>query len=138
MELFESKVVKAAIADAKAGLLKFLAKAVDKAMQVAFNFSAEQVQAAKTACISEDGKLEVLANSRYDAVTGIAKFTTTHFSKYAAVSIDVSFKDITSVTWAMAALHQIKRLAVHKQLSFYISCCKNLRNNIYVFQIEMS
>lgn len=79
MELFESKVVKAAIADAKAGLLKFLAKAVDKAMQVAFNFSAEQVQAAKTACISEDGKLEVLANSRYDAVTGIAKFTTTHF-----------------------------------------------------------
>jgi len=190
--------VKAAIADAKAGLLKFQAKAVEKAKQVAFTISAEQVQAAKTAgiktiefntglatvqlpislleatestgngnielivnkiaaetmssevreqigtnvvynfsliiggkmisqfgnglsvdvsvpyelkngentnqivilYISEDGKLEVLANSRYDAVTGIAKFTTTHFSKYAAVSIDVSFKDITSVTWA--------------------------------------
>lgn len=188
--------VKAAIADAKAGLLKFQAKAVDKAKQVAFNISVEQVQAAKTAgikiiefnaglatvqlpislldatestgnielivnkiaadtlssevreqigtnavydfsliiggkmisqfgnglsvnvsvpyelkngenanqivilYISEDGKLEVLANSRYDAVTGIAKFNTTHFSKFAALSIDVSFKDISSVSWA--------------------------------------
>ncbi|OME80123.1 hypothetical protein BK120_20010 [Paenibacillus sp. FSL A5-0031] len=54
--------MKAAIADAKAGLLKFQAKAVDKAKQVTFKISVEQVQAAKTAGISEDRKLEVLKN----------------------------------------------------------------------------
>ncbi|WP_054028886.1 endo-1,4-beta-xylanase [Bacillus sp. FJAT-28004] len=50
--------------------------------------------------IHENGKLEVIKSSKYDAVTGMAQFNTTHFSKYAAVSVDVSFKDIASITWA--------------------------------------
>lgn len=54
--------------------------------------------------ISEEGKLEVIKNSKYDATTGMVLFKATHFSKYAAVSVDVRFKDIASITWAQDSI----------------------------------
>ncbi|WP_169085705.1 endo-1,4-beta-xylanase [Paenibacillus sp. PL91] len=50
--------------------------------------------------VSDDGKLEVIQNGKYNAITGMVEFATTHFSQFAAVFIDVRFNDAASIAWA--------------------------------------
>ncbi|WP_244226743.1 S-layer homology domain-containing protein [Paenibacillus protaetiae] len=50
--------------------------------------------------LSEDGKLEVVKNGRYNQNTGMAEFNAKHFSKYAAIANPVSFNDVKAVAWA--------------------------------------
>ncbi|KRE64549.1 S-layer homology domain-containing protein [Paenibacillus sp. Soil750] len=50
--------------------------------------------------ITEDGKLEVVRNGRYNIETGKVQFQPTHFSKYTANHVQVSFSDMNGYTWA--------------------------------------
>ncbi|GFZ75607.1 hypothetical protein GCM10008018_20590 [Paenibacillus marchantiophytorum] len=50
--------------------------------------------------ITEDGKLEVVRNGRYNTDTGSVQFLPTHFSKYTANHVQVSFSDMNGYTWA--------------------------------------
>lgn len=54
--------------------------------------------------INESGRLETMANCRYDSATGCVIFHTTHFSKYAVGYNEVSFKDVASNTWYSEAI----------------------------------
>ncbi|WP_197286042.1 endo-1,4-beta-xylanase [Paenibacillus sp. FJAT-27812] len=50
--------------------------------------------------LADDGKHEVIKNGNYNSLTGRVEFKTTHFSQYAAVSVDVRFNDVASIAWA--------------------------------------
>lgn len=54
--------------------------------------------------IKENGELEVVKNSYYDATTKKVIFHPTHFSQYAAAAVDVSFKDKGSSTASQDAI----------------------------------
>lgn len=54
--------------------------------------------------ITDDGKLEVVKNGKYNPSTGHVEFKPKHFSKYAAAYADVTFKDIDDVDWAKNAI----------------------------------
>ena len=47
--------------------------------------------------IDGKGKVQTVANGRYDAKTGTVTFTTTHFSIYAVAYVKKSFKDIAKL-----------------------------------------
>ncbi|WP_217591728.1 S-layer homology domain-containing protein [Cohnella sp. GbtcB17] len=55
--------------------------------------------------LSEDGKLEVVKNGKYDAATGKVTFVPKHFSKYAAAYTDISFDDLGGLPWAQDAIY---------------------------------
>lgn len=50
--------------------------------------------------ITEDGKMEVVRNGKYNTDTGRVQFLPTHFSKYTANHAQVSFSDMNGYTWA--------------------------------------
>ncbi|NQX66958.1 S-layer homology domain-containing protein [Paenibacillus alba] len=50
--------------------------------------------------IAEDGKLEVVRNGKYNTDTGRVRFLPTHFGKYTANHVQVSFSDMNGYTWA--------------------------------------
>ncbi|NOU66984.1 hypothetical protein GC096_23325 [Paenibacillus sp. LMG 31461] len=50
--------------------------------------------------ITEDGKMEVVRNGKYNTDTGRVQFLPTHFSKYTANHVQVSFSDMNGYTWA--------------------------------------
>lgn len=50
--------------------------------------------------LTEDGKLEIVRNGRYNIETGKVQFQPTHFSKYTANHVQVSFSDMYGYTWA--------------------------------------
>lgn len=50
--------------------------------------------------ITEDGKLEIVRNGKYNIETGKVQFQPTHFSKYTANHVQVSFSDMNGYTWA--------------------------------------
>ncbi|CAM3911022.1 endo-1,4-beta-xylanase [Cohnella lubricantis] len=54
--------------------------------------------------LSEDGKLEVIKNGRYNKDTGMAEFNAKHFSKYAAIANPVTFNDVEEVAWARESI----------------------------------
>jgi hypothetical protein len=54
--------------------------------------------------ITDDGKLEVVKNGKYNPATGLVEFKPKHFSKYAAAYADVTFSDIADVDWAKDAI----------------------------------
>ncbi|MHA0857352.1 endo-1,4-beta-xylanase [Paenibacillus sp. CMAA1364] len=50
--------------------------------------------------LTDNGKLEIIKNGRYNTSTGMVEFNATHFSQYAATSVDVNFNDVASIIWA--------------------------------------
>ncbi|WP_168121599.1 S-layer homology domain-containing protein [Paenibacillus sp. HB172176] len=54
--------------------------------------------------VTDDGKLEVVKNSKYNTASGQAEFKPKHFSPYAAAYADVTFMDIAHVDWAKDAI----------------------------------
>ncbi|CAH1192761.1 hypothetical protein PAECIP111891_00436 [Paenibacillus allorhizoplanae] len=50
--------------------------------------------------ITEDGKLEIVRNGKYNIETGKVQFQPTHFSKYTANHVQVSFSDMNEYSWA--------------------------------------
>ncbi|ULO08596.1 glycosyl hydrolase 53 family protein [Paenibacillus sp. 19GGS1-52] len=50
--------------------------------------------------VSDEGNLEVVKNTKYNAATGRVQFSPKHFSKYAASYAKVSYKDMTHAAWA--------------------------------------
>lgn len=54
--------------------------------------------------ITEDGKLEIVRNGKYNIETGKVQFQPTHFSKYTANHVQVSFSDMNGYTWANEAV----------------------------------
>lgn len=50
--------------------------------------------------LSDDGKLEIIKNSRYNKDTGKVEFNAKHFSKYAAIANSVKFSDTEAIAWA--------------------------------------
>ncbi len=55
--------------------------------------------------IDGSNNLIAIPNGRYDQKTGKVTFSTTHFSKYAIVYVDKSFKDISKIRWASNAIN---------------------------------
>lgn len=51
--------------------------------------------------ISEDGKLEVIRNAKYDEMTGLVTFKTNHFSYYASQYVSSQFTDLQQAAWAV-------------------------------------
>ncbi len=49
--------------------------------------------------IDSNGRAVSIPNGRYDSITGMVTFTTTHFSDYAVVYNPVSFKDVPENVW---------------------------------------
>ncbi len=64
--------------------------------------------------LSDDGKLEVVKNGRYNADTGLVEFRVEHFSKYAAAFVNVSFGDTASITWAKASINALAARGIIK------------------------
>ncbi len=64
--------------------------------------------------ISDDGKLEVVRNAKYDAKAGLVTFKTNHFSYYASQHAAPQFVDLQLAAWAidpieaLAARHVIE------------------------------
>ncbi|MGO4496704.1 S-layer homology domain-containing protein [Paenibacillus sp. 2RAB27] len=54
--------------------------------------------------ISDDGKLEVIKNGKYNPVTGKVAFKPKHFSQYAATYANVAFQDFAGADWAVDAV----------------------------------
>lgn len=54
--------------------------------------------------LSDDGKLEIVKNGRYNKETGTVEFAAKHFSKYAAVANPVTFGDVKAVAWARESI----------------------------------
>ncbi|NIK76977.1 endo-1,4-beta-xylanase [Paenibacillus castaneae] len=54
--------------------------------------------------IDGSGKATPVPNARYDAASGMVKFSTTHFSNYAVAFVVKSFGDLQSVPWAKKAI----------------------------------
>jgi O-glycosyl hydrolase len=54
--------------------------------------------------IDGSGNAISVPTGRYDKATGMAVFTTTHFSKYAVVYVKKTFEDISSYGWAKDAI----------------------------------
>lgn len=54
--------------------------------------------------ISDDGRLEVVKNGRYNSTTGKVEFKPKHFSKYSAAYANVAFTDLAGADWALAAI----------------------------------
>jgi hypothetical protein len=50
--------------------------------------------------INDNGELEVVKNCKYDTATGKVTFTTDHFSKYTVMEADITFNDLSTVSWA--------------------------------------
>jgi len=55
--------------------------------------------------VDEDGNLQIVHNGTYDATTGLATFTTPHFSTYMIAENLVSFSDISG-SWAQGVIEQ--------------------------------
>lgn len=54
--------------------------------------------------VNASGKLEVLVNGAYNAATGQVEFSTAAFGNYAVFYKDVTFQDISEVSWAQASI----------------------------------
>jgi endo-1,4-beta-xylanase len=54
--------------------------------------------------LTDDGKLEVIKNGRYNKDTGMVEFNTKHFSKYAAIANPIHFNDAKAVAWASESI----------------------------------
>lgn len=50
--------------------------------------------------VDDQGHVSAVPSGRYDHASGKITFTTTHFSKYAAVFVHKAFKDTAKYTWA--------------------------------------
>jgi hypothetical protein len=57
--------------------------------------------------LTDDGKLEVIKNGKYDPVTGMVAFKAKHFSKYLAAYTELSFHDLAGVKWASDAIESL-------------------------------
>lgn len=57
--------------------------------------------------LNDKGQLEVVKNSKFNPETGNVSFTANHLGKYAAVHINVSFKDIVGVDWAKGSIEAL-------------------------------
>ncbi|WP_141500261.1 glycosyl hydrolase 53 family protein [Paenibacillus luteus] len=54
--------------------------------------------------ITDDAKLEIVKNARYDAGSDTVSFSPKHFSKYAAAYKAVSFTDLAKAAWAQQSI----------------------------------
>jgi len=54
--------------------------------------------------INDEGKLEVVKNSRYDSKKATVTFSPSHFSKYAAVNKAAAFTDLAKAGWAQQSI----------------------------------
>ncbi|MFC0216601.1 endo-1,4-beta-xylanase [Paenibacillus chartarius] len=54
--------------------------------------------------ISDNGTLEVVKNGRYNPASGTVEFKAKHFSKYAAVPVEVRFSDLARMEWAAGSI----------------------------------
>lgn len=54
--------------------------------------------------ITEDGKLEIVRNGRYNRATGKVQFQPVHLGTYMAHHVQVSFRDMDGYTWANEAV----------------------------------
>lgn len=59
------------------------------------------------AYINEQGQLEIVRNSKYDAETGELVFYAKHFSKYAVVFNSTAFTDLNSYSWAQDSINAL-------------------------------
>ncbi len=58
--------------------------------------------------ISDDGKLEVVRNGKYDSQTGLVTFKTNHFSYYAsAYAAATAFTDLNKAAWAVDSVEAL-------------------------------
>jgi hypothetical protein len=57
--------------------------------------------------IDEKGSLSTVKNGKYDPATGKVAFKPGHFSKYAAVQVNVGFTDIAHVSWAKTGIEAL-------------------------------
>lgn len=57
--------------------------------------------------ISDDGKLEVVKNAKYNPQNGTVSFHPPHFSKYTPVSVKITFNDLTNVDWAKESIEAL-------------------------------
>ncbi|MFB9328840.1 endo-1,4-beta-xylanase [Paenibacillus aurantiacus] len=57
--------------------------------------------------ISENGPIEPVSNSRYDAASGTVQFRTTHFSTYAVAYSAKTFGDLQAAPWAKDAVEAL-------------------------------
>ncbi|WP_171687033.1 S-layer homology domain-containing protein [Paenibacillus planticolens] len=57
--------------------------------------------------INENGKLEVVKNSKFNPATGKVSFHTEQTGKYVALYNEVSFQDIANVQWAKASIEAL-------------------------------
>ncbi|MGG1517328.1 S-layer homology domain-containing protein [Paenibacillus oryzisoli] len=59
------------------------------------------------AYLNEQGRLDIVRNSKYDAAEGMLVFYAKHFSKYAVISNPVTFTDLASHTWAQSSVNAL-------------------------------
>ncbi|KRE69606.1 immunoglobulin-like domain-containing protein [Paenibacillus sp. Soil750] len=57
--------------------------------------------------LTDDGKLEVIKNGKYDPATGMVAFNAKHFSRYLAAYTELSFHDLAGVKWASDAIEAL-------------------------------
>ncbi|CAH1202146.1 Endo-1,4-beta-xylanase A [Paenibacillus allorhizoplanae] len=57
--------------------------------------------------LTDEGKLEVIKNGKYDPATGMVAFKAKHFSRYLAAYTEVSFHDLAGVKWASDAIEAL-------------------------------
>jgi endo-1,4-beta-xylanase len=69
--------------------------------------------------LSDEGKPEVIKNGKYNAITGMVAFKTTHFSQYAAAAVDVRFNDVASITWANDSIRGLAARGIVNGVSEY-------------------
>ena len=57
--------------------------------------------------VQDNGQLEVVKNSRFNAATATVSFAPKHFSKYAAAYANVSYNDIAGAAWATDSINAL-------------------------------
>lgn len=67
--------------------------------------------------ISDESKLEIVKNGRYNAATGTVDFKATHFSKYAAAPVLSGFADTDDTPWAKDSILALAARGVVKGVS---------------------
>ncbi|WP_169084225.1 S-layer homology domain-containing protein [Paenibacillus sp. PL91] len=57
--------------------------------------------------LDDTGKLQIVRNGKYDALTGKATFKPKHLGQYAAAYVEASFNDLTDAPWAAEAVEAL-------------------------------
>lgn len=81
-----------------------------KGVKVALNYSLKPGENPNNIVIyymDDNGKLEVVKNGKYNKDNGKVEFKPKHFSKYAAFSTGITFKDLNRVSWALESIEAL-------------------------------